>query len=43
MAKKSKKSASKCPGIGAKGRLRPGYKHRKGGLKKGCPIATKKR
>ena len=41
--KRKGKSEAKCPGIGAKGRLKKGFRHRKGGLKKGCPVAAKKR
>ena len=41
--KSSKKSAAKCAGIGAKGRLKKGYRHRKGGLKKGCPVPAKRK
>lgn len=43
MAKNKRKSAAKCVGIGAKGRLKKGYRHRKGGLKKGCPIKAKRK
>jgi|GEM_PF-3801918 len=43
-SKKSKKrGAKKCPGIGTKGRLLKGFRHRKGGLKKGCPIKAKRK
>lgn len=43
MARKQKKSSSrKCPGLKGKGRLAKGYKHRRGGLKAGCPIKVKK-
>jgi hypothetical protein len=41
MARSKKKSSKKCPGLSGKGRLKKGYKHRKGGLKKGCPIKAK--
>ncbi len=39
--KKGKRSASSCAGIKGNGRLKKGYRHRKGGLKRGCPIKAK--
>lgn len=33
--------SANCAGLKANGKLRKGYRHRKGGLARGCPVKAK--